>query len=162
MAFMGDTGDLGGTSDMGGTVDAEVEETDARGRKVRRHRSSRALITDAKQSPEQNRQSRERQYAILQGLRIPFILASIAAAFYEMWVLASILFIVSVPLPWIAVVLGNAVGEPRDTRTKNMYKPAVAREYERLETQRQAELGQAPGSGYGPGSNTPTIIDHDD
>lgn len=137
------------------TVDAEIEEAKPG---ARRRTRTRALITDAVRSPEQNRQSRERQYAILQGLRIPFILAAIAAAFYEAWVLASVLFVISVPLPWIAVVLGNAQGEKRDSRTKNVYKPAAAREHERLVAQQRAELGEAEGST----GNSPAIIDHQD
>lgn len=139
------------------TVDADIDESSQPARRIRRRQSSRALITDAVRSPEQNRRSRERQYAVLQGLRIPFILASIAAAFYESWVLASLLFVISVPLPWIAVVLGNAHGDPRDSRTKNVYKPAAAREYQRLEAQRSAELTSGDATG-----NRPTIIDHDD
>lgn len=84
-------------------------------RHSRRGRKSRALITDASYTPEQNRQSREKQYAVLQGLRLPFIVAAVAAAWANWWVLAGILFVVSVPLPWIAVVRGNAQGEVRDT-----------------------------------------------
>lgn len=145
-------------------VDAQVSERRGGGRGRRTARSNRALITDAKHSPEQNRQSRERQYAILQGLRLPFMLASIAAAFYNWWVLAAVLFVVSVPLPWIAVVMGNAVGEPRDTRTKNVYKPAAAREYERLEAQRRMQLESGADSvdSADSAANTPAIIDHDE
>lgn len=136
------------------TVDAEIEEPQAKRRRGRSR--SRALITDAVRTPEQNRRSRERQYAILQGLRIPFILASIAAAFSEAWVIASVLFVISVPLPWIAVVLGNAQGEKRDSRTKNVYKPAVAREQNRLAAQQRGELGPAQQAE----GNSPAIIDH--
>lgn len=139
------------------TVDGEVSEPVAASRTRRRRRGSRALITDAVRSPEQNRRSRERQYAILQGLRLPFIFGAIAAAFAQMWVIASILFVISVPLPWIAVVLGNAHGDPRDSRTKNVYKPAAAREFERLEMQRRAALEGPTGQ-----ANTPTTIDHAD
>lgn len=126
-------------------------------RRRSRGRASRALITDAAYTPEQNRQSRERQYAVLQGLRLPFILAAIAAAWANMWVLASVLFVVSVPLPWIAVVRGNAHGEVRDTRQKNVYKPAAARQQVLTEQQRGAI-----DSPRGAADNTPAIIDHDD
>ena len=96
------------------TVDAEPDaldgspETGGASRRVslhrRRARASRALITDASYTPEQNRQSRERQYAVLQGLRIPFILGAFFAARSHLWVLASVLFVVSVPLPWLSLI----------------------------------------------------------
>lgn len=121
-----------------------------------RGRASRALITDAAFTPEQNRQSRERQYAILQGLRLPFILLALVAVWANLWVLAGILFVVSVPLPWIAVVRGNARGEVRDTRQKNVYKPAAARQ-QMLSQQQHSAI--EPGAGAGA---APAIIDHDE
>ena len=149
------------------TMDAEPDAVDGspqpRGasRRVslhrRRARASRALITDASYTPEQNRQSRERQYAVLQGLRIPFILGAFFAARSHLWVLASVLFVVSVPLPWIAVVRGNAQGEVRDNREKNVYKPAAARQHMLAEQQRAAL--DAPSSSA---RNSPAIIDHDE
>lgn len=120
-------------------VDADVEEV----HRARKRRGMRALITDAVTTPEQNRRSREKQYAVLQGLRLPFILAAIATAWQNWWIVAAVLFVVSVPLPWIAVVLGNAQGEKRDPRSKNVYKPAVAREEQRLAAARRAELKPA-------------------
>lgn len=152
-----------------GIVDMEPGAGQVPAPAARRHkwrsRSKRALITDASHTAEHNRQSRERQYAILQGLRIPFILLAIFAAWKNYWVLASILFVVSVPLPWIAVVRGNAVGEVRDSRTRNVYKPAAAREQQRMEAQRRRELGGAAGEpgepGGAGGEHSPVIIDAD-
>ena len=148
------------------TVDAEpnlssgASPTPGASRRVLRRgvrgRSSRALITDAAFTPEQNRQSRERQYAILQGLRLPFILLALVAVWANLWVLAGILFVVSVPLPWIAVVRGNARGEVRDARQKNVYKPAAARQ--QMLSQQQHSAIQ-PGSGA---SGSPAIIAHDE
>ena len=43
-------------------------------------------------------------------------------------VLAAIFTVISVPLPWIAVVIANAVGETHDPRKPQVYKPAVNRE----------------------------------
>lgn len=142
------------------TVDAQAEDVvdSSVPHSRRRRRMARALITDAVTSPEQNRQSREKQYAILQGLRLPFILAAIWASWMSWWVLAAILFVVSVPLPWIAVVLGNAQGEKRDARSKNVYKPAVVREEIRLENSRRTALESSSSST----ANVPDIIDHDD
>ena len=142
------------------TVDIDADDVDASvSSRPRRHRRiARALITDAVTSPEQNRQSREKQYAILQGLRLPFILAAIWAAWMSWWVFAAVLFVVSVPLPWIAVVLGNAQGEKRDSRSKNVYKPAVVREEIRLENSRHAALGGSSSST----DHAPDIIDHEE
>ena len=95
----------------------------------------------------------------MQGLRLPFIVAAVAAAWANWWVLAGILFVVSVPLPWIAVVRGNAQGEVRDTRQKNVYKPAVARQEQQMLAQQQRT---ALDSAEKDQSSSPAIIDHDE
>lgn len=62
---------------------------------------------------------------------------------WHAWFLAVVLFIISVPLPWVAVVIANGHGEPRDPREKNVYKPGLVREMNeraRLEAQRAHEL----------------------
>lgn len=137
----------------------EQPSTERASRRFRRGRKSRALITDASYTPEQNRQSREKQYAILQGLRLPFIVAAVAAAWAHWWVLAGILFVVSVPLPWIAVVRGNAQGEVRDTRQKNVYKPAMARQEQQMLAQQQRAALDSAEADRG---SSPAIIDHDE
>ena len=137
----------------------EQPPTERASRRFRRGRKSRALITDASYTPEQNRQSREKQYAILQGLRLPFIVAAVAAAWAHWWVLAGILFVVSVPLPWIAVVRGNAQGEVRDTRQKNVYKPAMARQEQQMLAQQQRAALDSAEADRG---SSPAIIDHDE
>ncbi|WP_291313733.1 DUF3099 domain-containing protein [Corynebacterium sp. UBA2622] len=139
------------------TVDVDADAVPHKRRLGRR--STKALITDARRSPEQNIRSRERTYMVLQMLRFPFILLSIFSAWYlSNWWLASILFVISVPLPWIAVMIGNGQGEKRDVRSRNVYKPAAAREQQRLETARRREIG----SGGPAAGNMPTIIDHDE
>ena len=137
----------------------EQPSSERASRRFRRGRKSRALITDASYTPEQNRQSREKQYAVLQGLRLPFIVAAVAAAWASWWVLAGILFVVSVPLPWIAVVRGNAQGEVRDTRRKNVYKPAVARQEQQMLAQQQRTALESAETDRG---SSPAIIDHDE
>lgn len=142
------------------SIDAEVEVHDDKHFLFRHFRSKRhrALITDAKQTPEQNLQSREAQYLWLQALRIPFILLSIASAWWlGNWWIATLLFIVSVPLPWVAVMLGNAKGESRDPREKNVYKPALSRAYAALEEQSRQQLSSNQAST----DTTPTVIDHE-
>ncbi|WP_342319879.1 DUF3099 domain-containing protein [Corynebacterium mayonis] len=159
-------GDLGTVDAQ--PVDAQPGDKDGassspsspRGRKFRLRRRHTELITDATRSPELNIRSRERVYMVLQLLRLPFILLSILFAWvWANWWLAGILFVVSVPLPWVAVMIGNGQGEKRDPRTRNVYKPAVAREHTRLEMQRRRELESG---GAGSRRALPTIIEHDD
>ncbi|MEZ2189007.1 DUF3099 domain-containing protein [Corynebacterium sp. CCM 9204] len=138
-------------------------------RGLRRLFSSRKnveLITSARQTPLDNLNERRRKYAILQGSRIPFLLASaVTWIWWENTWLSAILFLISVPLPWIAVVIGNGAGEPRDPRTRQVYKPGVAREYhaqQMLAVQRQRELGESPDQGPDNGANDGNaIIEHD-
>ncbi|WKD59143.1 DUF3099 domain-containing protein [Corynebacterium caspium] len=86
------------------------------------------LITSKQRSASQNRQHRERMYALLQGVRIPLIaLGFVAFAVWHAWWLTLILIIISIPLPWVAVVIANGRGEPRDKRTPQVYKPAMWR-----------------------------------
>ena len=88
-----------------------------------------ALITDAQRSPVEDWHRRRREYAVLQGSRIPFLLlAALAYMLLHNLVLAAIFTVISVPLPWIAVVIANAVGETHDPRKPQVYKPAVNRE----------------------------------
>ncbi|MCX4094860.1 DUF3099 domain-containing protein [Nocardia sp. alder85J] len=67
-----------------------------------------ALITEAAPSLEQQHRARVRRYSLLMGFRIPCLV--LAAVAYSMWsnALISLLIIgVSIPLPWIAVLVAN-------------------------------------------------------
>ena len=147
-------------------VDAEDVETSSKKRRARKHR--RVLITDAQRSPELNRRTREKQYIFLQGIRMPLLLLSMVSAFaWNNWWLASVLFVVSVPLPWLSVMVANGQGEKRDSRQRNVYKPAVIREEQRLEAARRAEL-EAGTSGSDGSAGEPgepgelSIIEHEE
>jgi cobalamin biosynthesis protein CobD/CbiB len=63
------------------------------------------LITDAAQSYEEEFATRKRRYSIMMGMRIPCLV--LAAVFYQVPWLAASLIIVSVPLPWMAVLIAN-------------------------------------------------------
>lgn len=156
-----------------GSAEEKQAGTARRGSSWRRNRNTNVeLITDARQSPLENWEHRKRVYAVLQGARIPFLLASGAAyVWWQNWVLAAILFIISVPLPWIAVVIANGVGEPHDSRRKQVYKPQVARDraafyhHEMLAGPAHPEL--LPGASAGrleldaPHPKRPIVIEHD-
>ncbi|WP_227985213.1 DUF3099 domain-containing protein [Nocardia spumae] len=67
-----------------------------------------ALITEAAPSLEQQHRARVKRYSILMGFRIPCLV--LAAAAYGLWsnALISLAIIgVSIPLPWIAVLIAN-------------------------------------------------------
>lgn len=112
----------------------------------RRGKKDAALITDARGSRIRNYDHRRHTYAALQWSRVPLLLLS--GAFYMWWDLpwlAAIFMIISVPMPWIAVVIANGVGEPEDKRHPRVYKPAIVREQNRRweEEQRKLALREA-------------------
>ena len=102
---------------------------------LRHHRVE--LITDARQSPLENWQHRRTVYNWLQGSRIPILLLAGGAYWlWENWLITGILFAISVPLPWIAVVIANGVGQARDPRRPQVYKPQAVREQKAAASQR--------------------------
>ncbi|WP_028929748.1 DUF3099 domain-containing protein [Pseudonocardia asaccharolytica] len=63
------------------------------------------LITDAAMSHEEEIEVRKHRYKILWGLRLPFMV--LAAVFYQIPWLAVTLLVLSIPLPWMAVIIAN-------------------------------------------------------
>jgi len=63
------------------------------------------LITDAAQSYEDEFKARRRRYSIMMSLRVPCLV--LAAVFYQIPWLAAGLIIISIPLPWCAVLIAN-------------------------------------------------------
>ncbi|APT92398.1 hypothetical protein CPHO_05240 [Corynebacterium phocae] len=114
------------------------------------------LITDAKVGPGQDRHRREVEYLVLQGLRIPPLILCSIFVYYHWWVAAAIVAGITIPLPWIAVVLGNSKGQVRDERERMAYRPGMARQQmqdlERQQLQQQ-KLAQLP-------APLPSTIDH--
>lgn len=148
------------------TIDGTPEEPERRIRPARhwwqgqflgRYRAQ--LITDAQRSPQEDLHHRERVYAWIQASRIPLII--LALLFYWLWGniwLSGGVFLISIPLPWIAVVIANLRGEPRDPRSPKVYKPALAREYAEWELLNNS--ASALEAGDSSGENLPDIIDH--
>lgn len=64
-----------------------------------------SLITAAEPSYDEQLRSRRRRYVIMMGMRVPFLIA--AAALYHIPWLALGLILLSVPLPWCAVLIAN-------------------------------------------------------
>jgi hypothetical protein len=64
-----------------------------------------SVITAAQPSYDEQFRSRRRRYVIMMGMRIPFLIA--AAVLYQTPWLALTLIVISVPLPWCAVLIAN-------------------------------------------------------
>ena len=63
------------------------------------------LITDAARSYEEDLAARKRRYAIMMGMRVPCMV--LAAVFYQTPWIAVTLLVLSIPLPWMAVLIAN-------------------------------------------------------
>ena len=121
------------------------------------------IITDAKTSPLEGWRHRRRVYLTLQAFRLPLF----AAAGLVWWQTgnhywAAGLVLISLPLPWIAVMLANEPGDP-DKGSRSVYKPAVVRENRR----RLAELNDQALSSGPPrptlsSPDRPDIVDYED
>jgi len=66
---------------------------------------SPVLITQAAPSYQEQHAARRRKYTIMMAMRIPLLIAAVFS--YQIWWLALILIVVSVPLPWMAVLIAN-------------------------------------------------------
>ncbi|MEU6644770.1 DUF3099 domain-containing protein [Saccharomonospora sp. NPDC046836] len=63
------------------------------------------LITEAAPSYDDELAARKRKYVLTMGMRIPCLV--LAGVFYHTWWLALAFLVLSVPLPWIAVLIAN-------------------------------------------------------
>jgi hypothetical protein len=77
------------------------------------------LITDAAVSYEDELRIRKQRYKIMMGMRIPLMV--LAAYFYQIPWLAVGLLVLSIPLPWIAVLVAND-RLPRKAEKVNRYR----------------------------------------
>ena len=77
------------------------------------------LITDAAVSYEEELAVRKRRYKVMMGMRIPCMIA--AAACYQIPWLAVTLLVISIPLPWMAVLVAND-RLPRKAETPSRYQ----------------------------------------
>jgi len=77
------------------------------------------LITDAARSYEEELKVRKRRYAVMMGMRVPCMV--LAAVFYQTPWLAVTLLVISIPLPWMAVLIAND-RLPRKSEKVNRYQ----------------------------------------
>ncbi|MBW0090294.1 DUF3099 domain-containing protein [Pseudonocardia sp. KRD-184] len=69
------------------------------------HAANPVLITDAAMSYEEELAARKHRYKIMMGMRIPLMV--LAGVFYTIPWLAVALLVISIPLPWMAVLIAN-------------------------------------------------------
>ena len=77
------------------------------------------LITEAAPSHDDQLRSRQRKYAVMMAMRVPFLVAAVVC--YQIWWLALLLVVLSVPLPWMAVLIAND-RPPRRAEAVNRYR----------------------------------------
>jgi len=63
------------------------------------------LITEAAPSFDEQHSARKRKYMTMMALRVPCIV--LALVFHQTWWLALGFLVLSVPLPWVAVLIAN-------------------------------------------------------
>lgn len=68
-------------------------------------RDTPIVITDAARSHDEELTTRRRRYSIMMAMRVPCLV--LAALFYQTPWLAAGLVILSIPLPWMAVIIAN-------------------------------------------------------
>lgn len=76
------------------------------------------LITEAAPSYEDQFSARKRKYMLMMGMRIPCLI--LAGVFIHTWWLALGFIVLSIPLPWIAVLIAND-SPPRKSEKVNRY-----------------------------------------
>ncbi|SDK39355.1 Protein of unknown function [Actinopolyspora mzabensis] len=76
------------------------------------------LITEAEPSYDDQQAARRKKYALMMSLRIPCLVAAVMV--YPIWWLSLIIIAVSIPLPWIAVLVAND-RPPRKSEHVNRY-----------------------------------------
>lgn len=69
------------------------------------HDDTPVLITEAAPSYEEEYAARKRKYLRIMALRLPCLI--LAGILHDTWWLAVGLILLSVPLPWIAVLIAN-------------------------------------------------------
>jgi hypothetical protein len=63
------------------------------------------LITAAAPSYDEQFAARKRKYMLMMGMRLPCLV--LAGVFYHTWWVALAFVVISVPLPWMAVLIAN-------------------------------------------------------
>jgi uncharacterized membrane protein len=81
------------------------------------------LITGAAPSYADQARARKRKYTIMMLMRVPCLL--LAVVFINIWWLALLFLVLSIPLPWVAVLIAND-RPPRKQEEINRYNAEKA------------------------------------
>lgn len=95
-----------GGADVGGVSgDGADGESKTHGRLHGRGRGEVSVITEARPSYDDEFRARRKRYVIMMLMRLPCLI--LAAALYHTPWLAVLIILVSIPLPWMAVLIAN-------------------------------------------------------
>ncbi len=89
------------------------------------------LITAAEPSYAEQYATRRRKYTILMMARIPCL--ALAGVFYQTWWLALSFVVLSVPLPWMAVLIANDRAPRKAEQVHRLRHPTRVRALESQE-----------------------------
>ena len=123
------TGSLGSGTSAGGGATGSVGP----------RRVQATVITEAEESYDDQLKRRRIRYMIMMGMRVPFLI--VACLLYHTPWLALLVIAISVPLPWMAVLIAN----DRPARKRAKVVPPGTINYERA----------LPAPGYEVGSRRP-------
>lgn len=103
-------------------------ESDLSSGKVNRHPP---VITEAQESFEHQQRARIRKYSILMGFRIPCLVVAVIvySEWNSVWAALAIV-LVSIPLPWIAVLIANDGPPKRKDRLRRYQRGRYDRQIE--------------------------------
>ena len=86
------------------------------------------LITAAEPSYAEQYAARRRKYTILMSARVPCLV--LAGVFYHTWWLALAFLLLSVPLPWMAVLIANDRAPRKAEQVNRFHRDERGRELE--------------------------------
>lgn len=86
------------------------------------------LITAAAPSHDDQLRSRRRKYSLMMAMRVPFLIAAVLC--YQIWWLALLLILMSIPLPWMAVLIANDRPPRRSERVSRFRSDGQAKQLE--------------------------------
>ncbi|WP_167112865.1 DUF3099 domain-containing protein [Amycolatopsis viridis] len=82
------------------------------------------LITEASPSYDDEHAARKRKYMIMMGMRFPCLV--LAGIFYHTWWLALLFIVISIPLPWVAVLIANDRPPRKSEKVSRFHRTAKA------------------------------------
>jgi hypothetical protein len=100
------------------------------------------LITDAEPSRDRQHAARVRRYSILMGGRLLLFVAAAATYPFSMWAAVGLLAL-SIPLPWMAVLIANDA-PPR--RREDTHRLTSAAERRAIEVREHVVVDAEPGT----------------